>query len=172
MLTYRVRCPIVEVPYINHNGCGWERDTENEAQCSWSDNDRYEAISRVMVETRAQSLAQYSHHPQVSRMDLVLHHDASAIDVYVAIEGNCDPATLDAIRADIQGQMSDGWGEGFEQKNFDLKSGDEKLEFAIDYSRIGAMEPYDPQSMPSLDWIAACCDIERAKERLAALPRP
>jgi hypothetical protein len=71
------------------------------------------AIQKAIEDSEGQELAQYCDQPAVKRIDLIPTEESVAFYFYTDRE--LSQPELDALHGDFQGQLSDGYGEGFEQ---------------------------------------------------------
>lgn len=158
---YRITCPLETKFNVSRNGCGWEPSDEDYNQ-HFSDSDCLEALRRVVHQTGGQDLA--VHHEQAHGVDAPLQRidtciaDTGRAEFYFRCNRALDEGELESIANRFRSQLSDGWGESFEQQRFDLETnvpdGDDDLEvqlfFEVAYRKMSALQPYDAATMRPL----------------------
>lgn len=178
-VVYQFTCPIDPLVEVNSNGCGWERaqsdDDIDAALACFSGQEELKAIKDMLAQTDGQHLAQYMDEPAIKKMDIFMR-DSDCAQFYLHCDRALTQEELKAVHDRLRGQLSDGYGESFEQMDFGLEDShsrrdiDYKLGFSFAYKRLSEACPYDASKMPALDEIKAFVDETSGPTRRA--PRP
>lgn len=149
---------------VNRSGCGWEPDTEDDGNLDRFDRHEVLQSLRDSIQDGGQDLANYSDNPDITQIDVVVASDHS-VEFYVHSTVALDIAGLRGLKENLAGQLSDGFGEVFEQRDFLEASPryghtDYKLGFTFDWKGLSEPKPYDSTTMRSLQEIEHLVDRE------------
>lgn len=170
---YVMTCAILPVIEVNDCGQGWgPADAAHNI-------DRFDAAQnlkelRAMVKkTDGQELAKYLDNPLISRVDLVVASPNKA-EFYVHVDDALDDDDIQEMYEALCGTLSDGWGAGFEQQNFNLKTSSAggqvqyQLGFAFDDNSVTQPLSYNAATMRSLAQVSQLAEraVKTAKHRI------
>lgn len=169
LFIYRFTCPLKAIVDENRNGCGWDRvknDEDIDEPLGLVDKrEALEKLRNVVADLDGQELATYCDDENVKAIDVIIVSTQEA-QFFVHFSEEPTQAELEAFKEDLSGQLSDGFGEILEQTDLGLEvrqdsfysssRGDDiewNVMFGFDYDRVSEPQPYDPNTMFSLDQI-------------------
>lgn len=151
---------------INRDGAGWEQDPEQDDHLSLFDRHEVLRSIRDNLKIGGQALGLHSRLAEVTQIDIVADIEHN-VEFYVHTSKPLDAKRLVELKEDLAGQLSDGYGETFEQRDFLEASPrhgrtDYKLGFSFDWKNLSPATPYDPTTMRSLPEIEHIVDRDSA----------
>lgn len=137
-ISYVSSVPIIFPTSINREGAGLEHYEDRGDPTPYHRREDIAAALRNRIEsTDGQNLAQYSVVGAVTKISLSLQ-DPHTLDIEFRCNRELSVLELETLHADFSGQLSDGWGEGFEQNALlgatdEIEGDDCALEFSAGF---------------------------------------
>lgn len=151
---YRVTCPLLPVIQVSGE-MEWKNSDDSSLINKFSKTECLSKLREAISASKGQHLADYADDTNISRIDVVIEK-IDQVEFYIHAKEPMNEIEIENAREDLTGQISDGWGEGFEEYPFNLYSTDFKkeidisLNFKLDYDHVSPWVKYDATSMRAL----------------------